>query len=83
MPVAVEVLADVVITSRSTRSARLRGSTLHLSTRSAFCEVLPYLLLQSKCSELYDALWSCPDLADRFDCLIQLGALVSNSMGDT
>jgi hypothetical protein len=27
--------------------------------------------------------WSCPALADRFDCLNQLGALVSNSMGDT
>ena len=27
--------------------------------------------------------WSCPDLADRFDCLNQLGALVSNSIGDT
>ncbi|MFZ5894871.1 MAG: hypothetical protein ACOY0T_27670 [Myxococcota bacterium] len=27
--------------------------------------------------------WSCPDLANRFDCLNQLGALVSNSMGDT
>lgn len=27
--------------------------------------------------------WSCPDLADRFDCLNQLNALVSNSMGDT
>ena len=27
--------------------------------------------------------WSCPDLADRFDCLNQAGALVSNSMGDT
>jgi hypothetical protein len=30
-----------------------------------------------------NAAWSCPDLADRFDCLNQLGALVSNSMGDT
>jgi hypothetical protein len=29
------------------------------------------------------AVWTCPDLADRFDCLNQLGALVSNSMGDT
>ena len=29
------------------------------------------------------AIWSCPDLADRFDCLDQVGALVSNSMGDT
>jgi hypothetical protein len=27
--------------------------------------------------------WSCPALADRFDCLNHLGALVSNSMGDT
>jgi hypothetical protein len=27
--------------------------------------------------------WSCPDLADRFDCLNQLGALVSKSIGDT
>lgn len=27
--------------------------------------------------------WSCPDLADRFDCLDQVDALVSNSMGDT
>ena len=27
--------------------------------------------------------WSCPDLADRFDCLNQVDALVSNSMGDT
>ncbi len=29
-----------------------------------------------------EAFWSCPDLADRFDCLIQRGVLVSNSMGD-
>jgi chromosome segregation protein len=29
------------------------------------------------------AYWSCPDLADRFDCLSQLDALVSNSIGDT
>jgi hypothetical protein len=27
--------------------------------------------------------WSCPDLVDRFDCLNHVGALVSNSMGDT
>ena len=27
--------------------------------------------------------WSCPDLADRFDCLNQVDALVSNSIGDT
>jgi len=27
--------------------------------------------------------WSCPDLADRFDCLDHVDALVSNSMGDT
>jgi hypothetical protein len=30
-----------------------------------------------------EAVWSCPDLADRFDCLIQRDALVSNSMGET
>lgn len=30
-----------------------------------------------------EALWSCPDLADRFDCLNQVDALVSNSIGDT
>ena len=29
------------------------------------------------------ASWSCPDLADRFDCLNQVDALVSNSIGDT
>src|SRR6188768_4108958 len=28
-------------------------------------------------------IWSCPDLADRFDCLNQVDALVSNSIGDT
>jgi hypothetical protein len=43
-----------------------------------FGGLMPTLLTMSPWPD-----WSRPDLADRFDCLNQFAALVSNSMGDT
>ena len=56
---------------------------LDLVERFGPCQIAAHGLTAAPLLGACIALWSCPDLANRFDCLNQLGALVSNSMGET
>jgi len=58
------------------------GGSVHSEMDAAGPDASPDVPDPPAC-RLFAATWSCPVLADRFDCLNQLAALVSNSIGDT
>ncbi len=74
--------------SVSARAFAMACSSLSENICSTFASgrrLFGKVTLTSTNAPLYGAMrqWSCPVLADRFDCLNQRAALVSNSIGDT